>query len=56
MFHAVVACGVEGKVTDYRSDAEHIGTDHKTNYDIHKPAIKKLSWKNRYGNITRYLL
>ena len=38
MFHAVVACGVEGKVTDYRSDVGHIGADHKACCDRHEPA------------------
>lgn len=38
MFHAVVECGVEGKVTDHGSDAEHIGTDHEADYDGHRPA------------------
>lgn len=45
MLHAVVECGVEGKVTDHESDAEHIGTDHKTGYDSHKPAKSSFSGK-----------
>lgn len=45
MFHAVVACGVEGKVTDYRSDTEHIGMDHKAYYERHRPAKNSFSRK-----------
>ena len=38
MFHVVVERRVQGKVTDHRSDAEHIRTDHKADYNSHEPA------------------
>ena len=37
MDHAVVEGWIQGKVTDYGSDAERIGTDHEADYDSHSP-------------------
>lgn len=45
MIHAVVECGLEGKAANHRSDAEHIGTDHKADYDSHKPAKRDFPGK-----------
>ena len=50
MSHAVVGCGVKGKVTSRASDAEHIGTNHKAGYDSHKSA--KSSFPGKAGTET----
>lgn len=47
MSHAVVGCGVKGKITNRTSATEHIGMNYKAGYNSHKSA--KSSFPGKAG-------